>query len=318
MTERITIQDGIARLEYIETRGEVPVSALEGIVKHTTPILIPAMPKGVLSAYIDDSAKKGAIIVRRNPARHKLNLHYDGTGHTPAADAGKEYRVYDLQLPYLYWVYYFNYDITTTIDGLNTFAISDSYLYMTPEPITDLDQNLYPAQLWNVRSGRICWGQTIPRKMSLADAIDTLTDEFPTTTFTPHYDHPVPPGVVDYADWEKKSSDPLCFTKWDWKAWPQGPNKARDRLTATSESLEQFTLQGDATVEIPPPPQPFTSALLREWLNNLPPYAQERFLLTAEHFNPTEVETPAQKPDTVQRTVNVPGVGDIVVTEQIA
>lgn len=297
MTDRIVeIRDGIAR---VIDQTVVAAGALPDIAKHLqtrVPTIFPVLPDHTRIVAFDPDNNRGRLIVQVPPEIVDFRVHFDGAyQRMPKEDRAKAdrngYHTFRLQFPWAIHFFGFVVDTGKTErakegygkvyhEELQGFLIDETGYYWSNKPITSMDQYIFPGQMLNINNkGGICWGSTTGPTQTLAERLDALVKNFYATQYNDHYGYRVAPKYPSYTEWEKDSSDPLCYLSWpmwDIKTNPEGITVGR-RLQVY---MDQNAVHAEGTIM--PPPNAFTIGKMMEWFKGLPDSDRVRFLAAAK------------------------------------
>lgn len=288
MAERLEIEGGLIRRVRIETIAEAPLESLSAHLVRRIATTFPVMPSHpVRFMAFDGETNRGVFIVEQAPGlRHIRVQHRRGSQYTDDATRGGEMEagVWRVQFPWQYFVFAFNHDVRGT--SLVNFTIDGTSLYWARESLRSGDHQLFPAPVPNVDTmGGICWGNTRADNSSLSARIDDYINNFTTTTFNEDLGH-FTPFNHSLTEWERNSSEanPLSWTTWD--VWNQTNATTPSQLAEGMNpgSLQNLAEINPAWVDLPTPPENFTIARAREYLDSLSPSAQRRFIAAAHEL----------------------------------
>lgn len=303
MTQFIEIEGDVARIVERTVTAETTLAALAPHLERHAPGITPIFPWGVgahtINTATDVDRERMVILIEREPSITAMNVHFDRgqDGQTPQVDLdrGDAHRraTWTLQMPWLYFLFgiRLNTDRTGDYVGLQNFTIDANELYMRPARLKEITDPLWIARIPNVnRAGTICWGSTVHDGVTFAQKLSHMVNEFNDTTFNNHYGIPLPDNFESLTAWEAISDpkNPFSFEKWShWDRPPDIPNtgdKMRAHLAGGHHERVDYTTMPLPTeyadVIIPEPPQQFTYARIREWMNTVPAAQRERFART--------------------------------------
>lgn len=300
MPDIIEIEGDVVRHIRREVVAETSLAQATPYIERRAPSIWPILPDHVALTAFDPDEQRGVLIVERVPERVNLNVWFDRglTGGTPADDynravqAGPNARTrFNIQLPYLYFVYGFKINIRQAQDhvGLAGFTLDRSTLWWRKDPLRKVEDRLWPAQLPNVnRDAQICWGTPAwDHQDTMAMRINQMVNEFPITEFTNHYGMPRPAHLASYVAWETESENPVAYREWPTWEREAGSVIAKDhalKVMSNGHGKQYGTMPSPedmADVLIPEPPRQFTMGRLRQWIEEIPAPMRARFLAEA-------------------------------------
>lgn len=303
MTEtirRITMQDGIARVEDVTLLGVAPASGILPAFATRLPTIMPILPEGTAAYKYDPNTKFGAIIVSRPPQIVNLSIENSGEDYEwePEDEEWSDYdndgyKLFRVAMPWTHFLWTFTSSKDDPTEDGTVFTFGETYPYWSPAKLAGPSSGLAKLELPNVwTDGYICWGGVASDQGTFASRIDSRMNAYFTSPFNadlglhrPYYS--------SFARWANATrDDEYCWTGWSF--YP----------TRTVEQL----LEPNAPVHVPQaqegwsaPPERFTVARAREWARTVPPDARRRLLTglsaaVAELDSAPAIEQPAEGP----------------------
>ncbi len=292
MTDRVVIEGGLARHERIEVVSQVPLESIAQHMVKPMATVLPVLPANpVRYVQFDGESNRGLLLVEKKPSlshirvAHNGNVYEDDAGRNDATTTeGGRAGSWRVQFPWQYFAFPFR----VSVQGpgvLHDFVIDNTLLYWARDQFRSTDAKLYPAPTPNVdQDGRICWGYTRQVNTSLSERIDDYINSFTTTTFNEHLGHVTPFGH-SLTEWERNSpaDNPLAWR--DWPIWEERAHITVTEIPHDEPATPIPVARLDPTyVALPPVPEQFTIARAREYLNDLPDAARQRFILAVQEL----------------------------------
>lgn len=290
MAQTIEIDGGIARVIERRIVAQAPLDQLAPFLEVRLPTILPVLPDHTRLIAFDPNTKKGVLMVETIPFRQWVTCHADPNDYNFAPDdqdrlrAAKDHRAaWNVLFPYQYHAYDFLLDTGPSGVGVQNFQLNAGFLYWRPTKFTKLEDELWPAQLFNIdTNARICWGYTQAETASLAQRIDDQVKSFQATIFNTHLGAKKPVSYGSYVEWEKAADkNPLDFLNW--------PEFKKKGITTGKKLVEQISALGavpadldNTTSIIPPPPDTFTIGKAVDWFNRIDPQQRKLFARALE------------------------------------
>jgi hypothetical protein len=223
-------------------------------------VTLPTIPRTMVFGHYAPNEKKFYILSELPTAIRSISKNLrDGTA-----------RRYRLAMPWTY-IWYVAEETRT-----NAWELTDHRIFFARERYETMDSPMIVAMLPNVYDdGRICWGSTgTSPNQSLADRIDTLTNEWYLSRFNADLDgqRPLPYGESNYARWVRETNEIGLRSYDNWPEWNSMPRYTVNRLLA-GDSVEPRPVILTLADSIPPvtiAPRFGTFGAWEEWWNNLP------------------------------------------------
>lgn len=275
---RVTIQDGIARVEDISVVAVGTMSSVLPVLATRIHTLLPVLPEGTSAFRYDPDTKRGAILVSRKPQTVELAItdssedydlaYEDSSWNVKNAEGYLSFRV---AMPWLHWMWDFTSSNADPSAPGTTFTFNITYLYMSAAKITDADTRLTPMRLPNVgEDGDVCWGDVTSDGGSFASRIDSRVNAYFNTAFNGDLDFRMPTDYSSFAQWHNATrDDEYCWMAWDF----YGYQSVRSIMGIPSTAETATAREGWA-----PPPERFTVAGARDWARTAPGDARRRLL----------------------------------------
>ena len=277
---RITLVDGIARVEDVTLIAEAPATGLLPAFSTHLPTTMPVLPEGTAAWHYNPKTKHGTIIVSRKPQVVDLLVRLqeeDAEWNTPEDEdwdvwggPGDEYKKFRVAIPWTHWVWSFTSSATDPSEPGASFSFGIVSLYWSPGRLTNPDSEMMRLPLPNIYSdGHICWGEVSSSGGSFAERIDSRITAYFSTEFNDDLDLNLPEQYAGYSDWAAATErDEYC-----WNSWPFYPHLTVRSALAHSGSPMRVP-EGFETWS--PPPERFTVARAREWARTQPADARRR------------------------------------------
>lgn len=300
MVERLEIEGGLIRRVRIETLAEAPLESLsEHLVRRiaTTFPVLPSHPVRFMA--FDGDTNRGIFLVEQAPGlrhirvthRRESNFHDDATRNNDGLTG-----VWRVQFPWQYFAFVFNHEVRGST--LVNFTIDGTSLYWARETLRSGDHQLIPAPVPNVDiTGGICWGNTHAESSSLNARMDDYINNFTSTTFNEDLGH-FTPFNHSLTEWERNSTEDNPLGWMTWEIWSHNNPTTPNQLAAQSipGSLQNIAEINPSFVDLPTPPENFTIARARQYLDALNPAAQRRFIAAAHSLTSGVDLTPEEVP----------------------
>lgn len=259
----IEIMGDLAQIVERRVIRQVRTQDIMANIESGTPVTLPTIGRTQVFAHLDtrDTRNKKLFMLTEIPAGIK-NI-------TKNLQDRRSARRYRLAMPHTY--IWFVGATSGAIDG--AWVIDDYRAFHARQRYNGMNDQFIVARLPNLSSdGRICWGATgVNPDMTLADRIDTLTNQWYLSRFNADLDGnvPLPYGEENFGRWVRESAEDIN----SWQRWPEWNDTTRKYSVSAllaEHDIVPRTTQITMPNAIPDVPIQMTFGRWEDWWRQLP------------------------------------------------